>query len=136
GLPQAWLLVGWLATCLDWRPSGGHAQRGKELAWSFQSAHGPVDVRIQRLSEGDPEGRQATIRWNAHGAPCEVVFSATGGGRLSATGQGDCTQPRTLAAPVKSRAHLVAMQLQDLEHDAVFRAALGVAREMAESLAC
>ena len=55
GLPQAWLLVGWLATCLGWRPAGRTGARGWDYAWRFQAAHGPVEVRLRRLGDSDPE---------------------------------------------------------------------------------
>src|SRR5262249_18616190 len=39
GLPQAWLLVGWLASRLQWQKTGGTAHCGREIDWRFHGPH-------------------------------------------------------------------------------------------------
>ncbi len=135
GLPQAWLLVGWLATRLGWQAAGGTVRPGSELAWVFHHAHGPIEVHIRRLPEGEPGVCKVTIGWKIGDQRATMSFTATAPGKLTATGQGASTEPRVLVTPAQARADLVAAQLHDLERDPLFRDALQAARGMAEALA-
>jgi glucose-6-phosphate 1-dehydrogenase len=132
-LTQAWLVVGWLATRLGWLFAGAVANRGREVVWTFRAATGVV-VRVRVTAEGDAELKCVRVGWRAQGRPVSLTFAAAAPGRLSAAGEGVAGEPRVLATPVRSRAMLVAMELQDLERDPVFRDALRVARDMAEAL--
>lgn len=133
-LPQAWLLIGWLACRLGWRPAGGKMAPGVEVTWGFQSPHGPLHVTIRRLSEGEPEVRSTSITWNTGGRPVTIRFAVIGPGRLGVMLEGSPAPLRVLAAPQQPRASLVARQLPDLGRDTLFRDTLGVARTMAEAL--
>jgi glucose-6-phosphate dehydrogenase assembly protein OpcA len=133
-LPQAWLLIGWLACRLGWRPAGGKVAPSVEVTWGFQSPYGPLHVTIRRLSEGEPEVRSTSITWNTGGRPVTIRFAVIGPGRLGVTTEGSPAPHRVLAAPQQPRASLVARQLPDLGRDTLFRDTLGVARTMAEAL--
>ena len=131
-LPQAWLLVGWLASRLNWTPDRGRVQGGTEIQWGFQSPHGPVRILIRRLSEGKPLVRTATIRWKGKAGAGTATFADLGEERLQATV--NAGESRVLTAPAGSRAKLVARQLPDREHDAVFIETLQHSRSMAAAL--
>jgi glucose-6-phosphate dehydrogenase assembly protein OpcA len=132
GLSQGWLLAGWLASRLDWRPIGGPSRNSQAGGWRFQSSHGPVTVSFESRDDGDPGVRSLTVSSNVESRPVSMSFSSTLPGRLSVSCEGIPTQPKTLIAPKLPRANLVGSQLQDLEPDAVFLDALRVARAFAE----
>ena len=62
-----------------------------------------------------------------------MTFATLGPGRLGATGAGIDIEPRVLAAPVPTRALLVAAELKELDFDLAFRDALLVARALAQA---
>jgi glucose-6-phosphate dehydrogenase assembly protein OpcA len=130
-LTQAWLLVGWLARRVGWRPEGGKVAPGTEVTWRFHAAQGPIAVTIRRLPEGPPEVRTIEAR-PASGRPGTALrFESGAGGRLTARSDGGM-RTLTLAAP--SRAAMVARQLSDLVPDPIFRDTLAAACQMAASL--
>jgi glucose-6-phosphate dehydrogenase assembly protein OpcA len=134
GLPQAWLLVGWLAACLGWRPAGRTWARGWDYAWRFRAAHGPVEVRLRRLDDGDPEVRDVAASWRSGGQSLAMTFAMTAPGRLAAWSLSLEAEPHILQAPIQSGALLVAFQLQDFARDTLFFEALRASRTMAEAL--
>ena len=134
GLPQAWLLVGWLSSRLGWRPAGSTSSRGLDATWSFHSPRGPLDVRFRMRAGGEPGVRSVAVSWKGQGGPATMTFAKLGPGRLGATGQGIDIEPRVLAARVPTRALLVADELKDLARDLAFRDALLVARTLARAI--
>jgi len=134
GLPQAWLLTGWLATCLHWQPAVGAVAPGVEVSWQFRSRRGAIRVTIRRLEEGAPEVRRISIAWKMNGRAETATFSETGPRRLGFM-MTDREVPRhALTIPMESRATLVAEQLPELERDPPFQSSLAMARLMAEAL--
>ncbi|MHC5544350.1 OpcA/G6PD domain-containing protein, partial [Singulisphaera rosea] len=131
-LPQAWLLVGWLASRLGWRSAGAAIRKGEELVWRFQSARSSVEVRTRRIPEGDPEIRDVALSWKADASRATLRFSSSSPGKLAVTCEGICCQPRVLLAPHQSRAILVGLQLQDRDPDPLFMESLAMAGRMAE----
>jgi len=134
GLPQAWLLTGWLATCLHWQPAVGAVAPGVEVSWQFRSRRGAIRVTIRRLEEGAPEVRRISITWKMNGRAETATFSETGPRRLGVTITGREVPRRALTIPMESRATLVAEQLPELERDPLFQRSLTMARSMAEAL--
>lgn len=132
-LPQAWLLIGWLADCLQWRARAGTARTAAAATWSFDTGHGPVRVATRALAHGPAELRRVSVTTTSLGESLTVTFTATDG-RLVMTTSGARTTSRTLPAPPLSRPVLVARQLPKLGRDALYRRALRVSRTMAEAL--
>ncbi len=133
-LTQCWLLVGWLATRLGWRPEGGKIAPGTELTWRFQTTQGRLSVTARRHAEGPPEILSMTIAPAAgHPAPT-LSFKNAGGGQLSVESDAANGGARSLTIPVGSRAIMVARQLSDLAPDPTFRETLAVACTMAAAL--
>jgi glucose-6-phosphate dehydrogenase assembly protein OpcA len=133
-LPQAWLLIGWLACRLGWRPLGGTVAPGAQVTWTFHAPTGPVAVTIRRLSEGDSALRTVSIGWSTGGRSDTMRFSALGNGRLGVASERAGGSLRVVAAPVPPRANLVARQLPDLGRDPLFLDTLAVAATMAKAL--
>jgi glucose-6-phosphate dehydrogenase assembly protein OpcA len=134
GLTQAWLLAGWLASRLQWQAQRGVVHAGQQVAWRFHASQGGVELRIRRLPEGAPAFRSLRVGWRNGDARPEVAFAPADSGRLAATSPVLGPEPRTLIVAPATPGRLVAAQLQDIEPDPLFRDALNVAREMAESL--
>jgi len=133
-LPQAWLLIGWLACRLGWRPLAGKVSPGVEVTWAFQAPNGQVSVTVRRLSDGSSDLRSVAVGWGDCSENEHMRFTALGGGRLAVTDGSDNEPSRILAAPELPRAQLVARQLPDLGRDALFLDTLDVSRIMAKSL--
>jgi hypothetical protein len=137
-LTQCWLLVGWLACRLGWRPDSaptrGKATPGAELTWHFQGGGGPVSVTARRLAEGAPEIASIALAPIPGRSAPALRFKNGGEGRLSVEREGAQPGLRSLALPVGSRASMVARQLSDLAPDPLFRETLAVAAAMAASL--
>ena len=51
-LPLAWLLLGWLASRLDWRPKKGVAKSGNQLIWQFESPAGRSESTCIAVTRG------------------------------------------------------------------------------------
>ena len=133
-LPKAWMLAGWLACKLGWRPEGGKVAPGVEVTWRFRSSTGPVNITIHRLAEGSPKVHSGSISHRAGGVPTTVHFDRLGPGRLGVRGADADAPPRVQVMPSDSRAVLVGKQLPDLGRDNLFRETLQVSRTMAEAL--
>lgn len=133
GLPQAWLLVSWLARRLGWQPTQGKVKGGTEVTWGFLSPRNPVKVTIRRLPTGDPVVTRMSIGWLVGGKGMTAHF-ALEPDRLVVTWDDKNLAPRHLIAPPQTRAELVAKQLPDLGSDILFRNTLQVCKHMAEAL--
>jgi glucose-6-phosphate dehydrogenase assembly protein OpcA len=130
-MTQAWLLVGWLACRLGWRPEAGKVAPGSEATWRFQTARGPVAVSLRRLPEGPPEIRTIRVSPAAGRTAPTVTFEGDESGRLAARSDGAM---RTLTLPMPSWPAMVARQLSDLEPDPLFQETLAIACQMAAAL--
>jgi glucose-6-phosphate dehydrogenase assembly protein OpcA len=131
---QAWELVSWLASLLDWKVEAGRLQPGVEIAWQFQAPHGTVRVRLHRLEEGPPTIRRLGLACQRPGQPPALYLFAEGDRRLSVYLEGTGAAPRTVTVPPQPLAELVGRQLSDRERDPVFNASMAVARVLAQSV--
>jgi glucose-6-phosphate dehydrogenase assembly protein OpcA len=134
GLPQAWLLIGWLGTCLRWQPARGEVAPDVEVTWWFRSEHSPVRVTVRRLAEGEPEVRSLSILSKTGAGAQTATFSEVAPQRLGVSATGSATPRQVLTVPLESRAVLIARQLPALEHDPLFEKSLAMSRAMAEML--
>jgi glucose-6-phosphate dehydrogenase assembly protein OpcA len=132
-LTQAWLLVGWLACRLGWRPDTGKVAPGTELQWRFTGPRGRIRVTVRRLSEGPPEILTVRVAPAPGVAAPAVVAERREAGRLAAHTEGPAAD-RSLALPESPRASMIARQLSDLAPDPLFRETFRVACAMAASL--
>jgi glucose-6-phosphate dehydrogenase assembly protein OpcA len=133
-LTQAWLLIGWLALRLGWRPQGGRVMPGPEVHWQFAWAHGAPRVRIRRLTSGAAEIKLMRMTTRVSGHPVTFHFRAESASRVSVFAEGLADRMLSLASPVLSRAALVADRLPDLAHDRLFEQSIKLARTMAEAM--
>ena len=133
-LTQCWLIVGWLARRLGWKPEGGKIAGGAELTWRFTSRKGPIRVTAQRLAEGPPEILSIAVAPAASGAAPTLTFRSQGDGQLTVETSGATPSTRSLTLPTGARATMVARQLSDFAPDPLFRDTLAVACTMAAAL--
>jgi glucose-6-phosphate dehydrogenase assembly protein OpcA len=133
-LTQAWLLVGWLALRLGWRPQGGRVMPGPEVHWQFASTHGAPRVRIRRLVSGTAEIRLMRIVTHIAGHPVTFHFRAESASLVSVFAEGLADRMLSLTGPVQSRAAMVVHQLSDLAHNQLFEQSMALARTMAEAM--
>lgn len=133
-MTQAWLLTGWLAMRLGWRPAGGKVTGGTEAVWRFQAPHGAVPIAVRRLDRGEAEIQTMRVVSAPGGRPATISCVSAGPGRLAVTSDAAPGVVRTLSALPQSRADLVARQLPDLARDPLFRDCLAFARSMAQAL--
>ena len=131
---QAWELASWLALRLGWRVQTGRVQPGVELTWQFAASHGPVTLRIRRLSDGPSDVRRLRIAWTQHGPAAALVLVAESDSRLAVLPEGFAAAPRTMIVQPQPLAELVARQLSDRDRDPVFRESMGVAEVLAQSV--
>lgn len=132
---QAWGLAGWLVSRLGWHVEGGHFQEGEEISWQFRSPAGPARLRIRRLPEGTPEIHRIRLACILEGKPGALNLELHPDRRLSVMPEGVISaEPRTLVAPVQSRAELISRQLSDRERDPVFHESMAVALLLAQTL--
>lgn len=134
-MPMAWLLVGWLAHCLDWTPAGGRMRSDHEHTLDFTAASGPVKVRVRRNEQDPLLLRNVTIAGrNATDAPFCAEFSSLERDRLTARISGDSESQTIVSAPDDPRVVMLAWQLTNRTGQPIFRNALATGRVMAEAL--
>ena len=94
GLPQAWLLAGWLASSLGWRRRNANLGQGPRDAWTFRgtarAGRGPDPPDAEGASRSVSNVR---VGWSHGESRVAVTFAATGAGRLSATSPAWATCP-------------------------------------------
>jgi glucose-6-phosphate dehydrogenase assembly protein OpcA len=132
-LPKAWLLIGWLASRLGWTPQSGKVQLGQDVTCRFRAGDRTVQVVVARKAKAEPyKVHEVSVAWQAGGQNKNMIFSRLAAGMLAV--QTDALPPRVLVVPSQPRPGLIARQLPKLGRDAVFLAALAMARGIATAL--
>lgn len=131
---QAWELVSWLASRLNWRVRGSAVEPGVELTWHCDTGHGGVRVCIRRRPDGPSEVQRLRIACTLDGQPSSLTIFVEDGRRLALQPEGATVATRTITARPQPLAELLARQLSDREDDPVFGEAMGVAQVFAQSL--
>ena len=130
---QAWHLASWLASRLHWSYRANKLRPGVEIAFQFLTAHGPVRLRIDRLSEGPAAIRRVRVARGFDGQDGGVEFAAEPDGRLLfAPIDGPPCADRTVSGQDPALPELIGRQLSDREPDAVFRESMKVAHVLAQ----
>jgi glucose-6-phosphate dehydrogenase assembly protein OpcA len=131
---QAWELVSWMASRLDWKVQAGRVQPGVEITWQVKAPHGTLTVRIRRLSEGRSEVRRVRIGCLLDGKPGALNTVVEDERRLAIMPEGVPGAARTVTVQPQGIAELLARQLSDRERDAVFRQSMEVAQIFAKTV--
>ena len=131
---QAWQLVGWLASRLQWRVQTSRVQPGVEIDWVVKHPHGSLRLRITRLAEGPSAILGVRVSCQLLGKPGVLDIAVKDEQRLSVTTEGVESAPRTVTLQHQSLADMVGRQLSDRERDYVFAESMAVAQVFAETI--
>ena len=148
-LPLAWLLLGWLASRLGWRPKQGSAKASNQLTWQFESSGGPIQISVHRSEEGAPHINRMRVAWQA--GPSQSTGQSTGqppdqsaaqpAGHADYRHEGHhirhfpgepSLRPSSIPAVEQRLEQMVAAQLAHRAGDALFTAAIGISDAMAK----
>jgi glucose-6-phosphate dehydrogenase assembly protein OpcA len=128
-LPMAWLLIGWLAARLQWKPQKGEVQSASEVGWAFRTPRGDMRAHIHRSSEGLAQVRKLNLTWQG-AAPGRAGFLYGDDHRLSLLPE-ESTLPAT-SIPVREvpMEMMIAAQLAHRSKDPLFEQSIAVAQIM------
>jgi glucose-6-phosphate dehydrogenase assembly protein OpcA len=131
-LPVAWLLLGWLASRLGWRPQRGVASAGDQLVWHFASDHGPLQVKLHRSDSQQPLIERMRIAWQGDGKrPAGSAEYRHEGHHIRHFPGDPALLPSSIPAPEQRPEQMVAAQLAHRAGDALFSEAIAISEAMA-----
>ena len=131
---QAWELVSWLASRLQWKVDGGQIVPGVEIDWQVTAPHGNLTIRLRRLADGPSEVRKVRVACKLDGKPDALNVTVEDDRHLAAKPEVMSGAPRTVTIQRQSLPELIARQLSDRERDPVFRDSMMVAQILAKSV--
>jgi glucose-6-phosphate dehydrogenase assembly protein OpcA len=131
---QAWQLVSWLASRLNWQVQAGNVEPNVEISWRAAAPKGGLRIRIQRLAESPPEIRRVRIAHAASGKPEAFSIWVHDGRRLAMCPEEGQHSMRTMTIQPQSVPEMVGRQLSDREPDPIFRETMAVAQIFAQGL--
>jgi hypothetical protein len=130
-LPVAWLLLGWLASRLGWKPKQGVAKTGNQIIWQFASDSGPIQIKVYRSDEGPPQIDRMHIAWRGDGQRTGGSADYRHEAHHIRHFPGDVSlRPSSIPAPEQPPEQMVAAQLAHRAGDALFTAAIAISEEM------
>jgi glucose-6-phosphate dehydrogenase assembly protein OpcA len=129
-LPMAWLLIGWLASRLQWQPQKGEVQSGSEVSWAFRTPRGDLRVQIYRASEGEAQVRKLKLAWQG-AAPGRASFHYGDDHWLSLLPEESTLSAASIPARKVPVEMMIAAQLAHRKKDPLFEQSIAVAQIMA-----
>ena len=129
-LPMAWLLIGWLAARLQWKPQKGEVQSGSDVSWAFRTPRGDLRVQIHRSSEGVAQVRKLKLAWQG-AAPGRASFHYADDHWLSLLPEESTLPATSIPARKVPLEMMIAAQLAHRTKDALFEQSIAVAQIMA-----
>jgi glucose-6-phosphate dehydrogenase assembly protein OpcA len=123
-LPMTWLLVGWLASRLNWQSVDGKRLSDSELVWRFRNNHQDIKVHVRRLPKGDPLIYHLLFDWSKPGNVGRICFERLDNERIGIVEALSTVPPRAFTAHVPERSTLVSAQLAQRNRDKIFENAL------------
>jgi glucose-6-phosphate dehydrogenase assembly protein OpcA len=123
-LPMTWLLVGWLASRLNWQSVDGKRLSDSELVWRFKNNHQDIKVHVRRLPKGDPLIYHLLFDWSKPGNAGRICFERLDNERIGIVEALSTVPPRVFTAHVPERSTLVSAQLAQRNRDKIFENAL------------
>jgi hypothetical protein len=130
-LAMTWLLVGWLAGQLKWRPVDGKQLSNTELVWKFHNNHHEIKITAKRLPEGEPLLYRLLLDWSLPKQDNRLCFERLDNDRIGIVEALSTVPARVFAAQIPDRATLVSAQLAHRNRDKIFESALKSANAMA-----
>lgn len=131
-LAMTWLLTGWLACQLQWKPTESKSLSGSKMIWQFSKNNEIIKVYARRLPEGEPLLYRLTFDWSQPGTERKTKFELLDHERIGIIENRPTAAPRVYATHVPKRSALVSAQLAQRDRDKVFESALKLSNAMAE----
>jgi glucose-6-phosphate dehydrogenase assembly protein OpcA len=132
-LPVAWLLLGWLASRLGWRPRQGAARTDDELVWQFESGTGAIEVKLHRVVDEPPLIDRMHIAWQGDGEhPAGSADYHQEGHHIRHYPSDPGLLPSSIPAPEQPPEQMVAAQLAHRAGDTLFTEAIAISEAMAK----
>ncbi len=131
-LPLTWLLVGWLAYQLEWKPVTGKRVSSSELFWRFRKNNTDIKVIARRLPEGEPLIYELMFDWSRSGKQGRACFKRLDDERIGIVEERSTVPARVFTAQPPHRSSLVTSQLARRDRDKFFENALVAANEMTD----
>ena len=132
-LAMTWLLVGWLASRLEWKSVDGKAMSESDLVWQFQSQTQNIKIIVKRLPEGQPLIYHFLFDCSTAARPYKICFERLDNERIGIVENLSTVPARAFSAHVPARSALVAAQLGQRSRDKIFEHALKASNAMAGS---
>ncbi len=132
-LPLSWLLVGWLASRLGWKPHKGKLQSGNKAQWVFKANGKDMQVEIIRLDEGSPQVYRLEMKWLGPN-PGHAAFVYGDDEWLSLDAEHSTLPPAEIHARQPQKEAMIAAQLAHRAKDRLFQQAVGVVQKMGDVL--
>jgi glucose-6-phosphate dehydrogenase assembly protein OpcA len=129
-LPMMWLLVGWLASQLKWRPVDGKRLSDSELIWKFHNSHHDIKITAKRLPVGEPLLYRLLLDWSLPKQDNRLCFERLDNDRIGIVEALSTIPAQVFAAQIPDRATLVSAQLAHRNRDKIFESALKSANAM------
>ncbi len=131
-LAMTWLLVGWLADRLNWKPVDGKSLSNSKLIWNFMDKGKPIRVYARRLPEGEPVLYRLLFDSSIKRKKRHICFERQDMDQIGIVETSENTTNRSYAAQIPKRAVLVSAQLAHRDRDKLFEHAVKSANEMTE----
>lgn len=129
-LPMVWLMVGWLASQLQWQPVDGKFISNKELIWRFRHNQQEIKIQTKRLPEGSPLIYHLLFDWSKPECAARICFERLDNERIGIVEALSTVPARVFAAHVPERSMLVSAQMAQRNRDKIFENALKSANAM------
>jgi len=126
--PQALLLAGWLASCLNWEPAGEFTREGRSARWMLQSGERKINVEFRATEDRqDCDGLIATLSLKSvtNDAEFYVGVNETWTKLETSAKIGDShLVERVVSYEAKSEGQRLSRELSMLSRDAVYERAV------------
>jgi len=129
-LAMSWVLVGWLASRLRWKPIDGKSISDSELIWRFERQNREIKVIAKRQPSGEPLLYQILFDWSQADKPGRICFERLDHERVGIVEALSTVPPRVFSAHIPSRSTLISAQLAHRTREKIFEDALKTSNAM------
>ena len=123
-LTMTWLLVGWLASRLQWKAIDGKKLSNSELVWRFQFKQKEIKIHVKRLPKGEPLLYQLLFDWSQANQPGRICFERLDHDRIGIVESLSTLPARVFSTTIPTRSSLISAQLAQRTRDKLFEGAI------------
>ncbi len=129
-LAMTWLMVGWLASRLQWKSVDGKRLSDSELIWRFQKNQRDIKVVVKRLPQGEPLLYHLLFDWSRPDRSGRLCFERLDHERIGIVESLSTVPARVFPASVPTRSALISAQLAQRNREKIFEDALKASNAM------